>query len=695
MGTSQREHLRGQGEAGSHAKPRSPRVIALVGPYLSGKTTLLDALLARTGGIQRQGSVKDKTSVGDGSPEARNHGMSTELNVANLTFLGDAFTILDCPGSLELHHETAAALSIADAAVVVAEPDPRRVRELQLVMKQLEDRSIPHLLFLNKIDACTKPLRDILPSLQPASERPLVLRQIPIWENGVATGYVDLALERAFVYRKDAPSEVVALPEGVRDREKDARFHMLEQLADYDDALMEQLLSDIPPDETRIFEDLKWELGEGLICPVLFGSAEQSHGIVRLLKALRHDVPFAETTAKRLGLPAGARGAYVVKTLFTGHGGKLAIGRVFGGEIAEGATLEMPSGAEERVSGLVSLLGGETSKKPVAGAGDVVGIARLDKARTGDWLSCEGEARPELAPLAQPEPVLAVGLKLRDRKDEVKLSSALQKLAEEDPSLIVEHVVEPHQILLKGQGEMHVRIALERLQRKFGVAVERVKREIAYRETIRGGTEVRGRHKKQSGGHGQFGDVVLRIEPQARGAGFLFEDKITGGVVPRQFIPSVEIGVADYLKAGPLGFPVVDLKVTLLDGSYHTVDSSDMAFRQAGRLAMSDGMPKCLPVLLEPILAVEIRVPSEATARVNGIISQRRGQILGFDARPGWPQWDVVEARIPDAEMDDLIIELRSATGGAGSFVARFDHLAELTGRHADHVQARHRAAAA
>jgi len=265
---------------------------------------------------------------------------------------------------------------------------------------------------------------------------------------------------------------------------------------------------------------------------------------------------------------------------------------------------------------------------------------------------------------------------------------------EEDPSLQLEMNADTHQMLLLGQGEMHLRVATERLQRKYGVAVERQPRLIPYKETIRKSTEVRGRHKKQSGGHGQFGDAVIEIAPLPRGSGFQFNEKITGGVVPRQFIPSVEIGVKDYLQHGPLGFPVVDVAVTLIDGSYHTVDSSDMAFRQAGRIGMVEGMPKCAPVLLEPIMAVEIAVPSDATARVNGIISQRRGHILGFDAREGWSGWDVVQAQMPASEMEGLIVDLRSATSGVGTYKARFDHLAELTGRLADQVLAAHKQAA-
>jgi len=287
-----------------------------------------------------------------------------------------------------------------------------------------------------------------------------------------------------------------------------------------------------------------------------------------------------------------------------------------------------------------------------------------------------------------------VAITLKDRKDEVKLTSALGKAMEEDTSLRLDHIQDTHQMVLWGQGEMHLRVTLERLKRKSGIEAITQPRQIPYRETIRNATTIRGRHKKQSGGHGQFGDVVLEIAPLSRGEGFRFDEKIHGGVVPRQFIPSVEIGVQDYLRNGPLGFPVVDVAVTLTDGSYHTVDSSDMAFRQAGRLAMAEGMPKCQPVLLEPVMHVKIAVPSEATSRINAMISQRRGQILGFDAREGWTGWDVVEAKIPEAEIQDLIVELRSATAGVGTFTSKFDHLAELTGRLADQVLAGQKQAA-
>ncbi len=666
---------------------RSARCIALVGPYLSGKTTLLDALLARCGAIQRQGSVAGKATVGDDSPEARAHAMSVDMTVADATYLGDAFTFLDLPGSIEFQCESLAALPAVDAAVVVCEPDARRLPALQIILKSLHEQGIPHFLFLNKIDSFDTPVRQILPMLQPASARPLVLRQIPIWQGGVATGYVDLASERAYLYRPNAPSEMIELPDAVKPRGMEARFQMLEQIADYDDALLEQLLADAPPARDLIFKDLAQELKAGQICPVLLGSAQNGHGIVRLLKALRHEAPFVDETRRRLGLDSTVTAAQVIKTLHTQHGGKVSVVRVLAGSIGEGSVLAAV-GHEARVSGVVSLLGETMRKRGVALAGDTVGLGRLDGMATGETITSAKSKVKQVAPLTAPAPVYGQAIELHERKDDVKLSAALAKLMEEDPSLRMAHVADTHQMVLWGQGEMHLRVTFERLKRKYAIDAVPRRRHVPYKETIRKGTEVRGRHKKQSGGHGQFGDVVLDIKPLPRGAGFKFDDKIHGGTVPKQYIPSVEIGVKDYLLHGPLGFPVVDVAVTLLDGAYHSVDSSDIAFRQAGRLAMSEGLPMCQPVLLEPVMAVSISAPSEATARVNAIVAQRRGQILSFDAREGWLGWDTVEAHIPESEMEDLIVEIRSATAGAGTFSAAFHHLSELQGKLAEQVLA-------
>ena len=377
----------------------------------------------------------------------------------------------------------------------------------------------------------------------------------------------------------------------------------------------------------------------------------------------------------------------MAKTFHTAHGGKLSLARVLTGTFADGTTVY--GGAdEERISGVFSVMGQEPVKRGEAKAGDTVAFGRLDSVKTGDTLGDDKGHVKKIQTSAIAKPVFGLAIAAKEKKDEVKLTAAIAKIIEEDPSISLTHSQDMGEMVLWGQGEMHLRVALEKLVRKYGIDASTRPRQIPYRETIRKSVEVRGRHKKQSGGHGQFGDVVVTIKPQPRGAGFQFSDQITGGVVPKNYIPSVEIGVRDYLGHGPLGFPVVDVSVCLIDGSYHSVDLSDMAFRQAGRLAMSEGMPQCSPVLLEPVMAVAIAVPSDATAKINSIVSSRRGQILGFDARPGWAGWDLVEVHLPESEIQNLIVELRSATAGVGTFHAKFDHLAELTGKAADQVLA-------
>ena len=680
---------------GNGTRASGPRCVALVGPFQSGKTTLLEAILARTGAVARQGTIEAGNTVGDASKEARHHKMSVELSVATTTFMGDAYTFLDCPGSVEFAHDMRAALPAVDAAIVVCEMDEKKIPQLQLILRELEDQKIPRILFVNKIDKADSSVHDLLALLQPASRTKLILRQIPTFAGDIITGFVDLALERAFVYKEHAASEVVPLEGDAADREKTARFSMLETLADHDDKLMEQLLEDIEPPRDKVFDDLTRELREGLVCPVLMGTAARANGVLRLLKALRHESPGIAETAKRLGVKAGAGDAvaYVLKTLNTTHGGKLSIARVLSGQIGDGTTLSTGDGEVGRVAGVFKLLGQTTEKRGPAAVGETVGFAKLDKAKTGETLSTGKQAHAAVAKIEPYAPVLAIAITAKERKDDVKLGQALNKLAEEDPSITIVHNPETHEVVLWGQGEMHLRVATERLHDRFGVAIERRQPSVGYKETIRKGVVQRGRHKKQSGGHGQYGDCVLDIKPMPRGAGFSFEDKITGGVVPRNSIPAVEEGVIDALKHGPLGFPVVDLHVALVDGSYHTVDSSDMAFQLAGRIGIHEGLPQCQPVLLEPIHLVEIVCPSEATAKINALMSGRRGQILGFDTREGWEGWDVVRAKMPEAEIGDLIVEVRSATAGAGTFTFKFDHMAELTGRTADQIVAARRAA--
>ena len=668
-------------------RPAGSRCIALVGPYLSGKTTLLEAILFRTGAIPRQGKVSEKSTIGDAAPEARSHGMSVELNAATTSYLGDTYTFLDCPGSIEFSQEARAALAGCDAAVVVCEADDKKAPALQLILKQLDELELPRIIFINKIDKTESSPRDVLTWLQPASTKPLILRQLPIMKGTIVSGFVDLALERAFVYQEHAESKVIDMPADIAALEKSERFAMMEKLADHDDELMEQLLSDMEPPRDVVFSDLTRELAEGLITPVLFGSAEHGNGVGRLLKALRHEAPDVTVTARRLGLKAnGGTVAQVLKTFHTAHGGKLSLARILSGDVADGAIFHGGKGQDSRTAGVFTLLGSTPTKIAKATAGDTVALGRLDNIATAESIATAKGNTAQLVEVARAAGVYGLSIAVSDRKDEVKLTSAIAKLVEEDPSLSLEHNLDTHEMVLWGQGEMHLRVALERLEGKFGVHAQSKPRRIAYKETIRKPVQVRGRHKKQSGGHGQFGDIVVEINPLPRGSGFVFSDTISGGVVPKQYFSAVEMGVRDWMAHGPLGFHVVDFGVNLSDGSYHDVDSSEMAFKLAARLAMTEGMPQCSPVLLEPIVLVEIHVPSDTTSRINQIVTGHRGQLLGFDGRDGWPGWDTVKAHMPESEIGSLIIELRSATAGVGTFTYSHDHMSELVGRAADQV---------
>ncbi len=659
------------------------RCAALVGPYTSGKTTLLEALLLQTGAIHRKGSVVEGNSVGDSAPEARARQMTTEPNFAHCSYLDETWSFIDCPGSIELAQDIHAVLMGVDVAVVVASPEPERALTLAPIFKFLDDYQIPHILFVNKMDKATLRVRDLLESLQSVSDRPLVLRQVPIREGEEVTGFVDLVSERAWRYNLDKQSDLIEMPDQVKDREAEARQELLESLADFDDGLLEQLLEDKVPAPDEIYEQIGKDLAGDLIVPVLFGSAEQGHGITRLLKALRHETPDPAVTAARLGVPEGSTlAASVIRTYHQSHTGKMSVARIWRGSVKDGETL-----GEDRLSGLYHLMGGETQKIDSAGLGELVALGRMDSLQTGDLLTENG--RQEDAGLLWPEvpkPVFSLAIRPHNRQDEVKLTASIAKLIEEDPSLVLEHNDDTNEMLLRGQGDIHLKIAVDRLKNRYNVEVDAARPQTAYKETIRKGTKQHSRFKRQTGGHGQFGDVQVEINPLPRGEGFQFVDKVVGGSVPRQYIGAVEHGAKEYLSRGPLGFPVVDVSVTLFDGQHHSVDSSDQAFKTVGRLAMAEGMPNCEPVLLEPIYEVTISVPNEFTNKVHSLVSGRRGQILGFEMQPGWKGWDALKCHLPEAELQDLIIELRSLTVGVGSFDWRFDHLQELTGKLADQV---------
>lgn len=664
------------------------RCAALVGPYQSGKTTLLESLLYATGATPRKGSVKDGSSVGDSSPEARSGQRSTEISIGQTEFLGDDWVFVDCPGSVELAQESYNALMAADVAVVVCEPVAERAVSLAPIFRFLQSRNIPHLLYINKMDTATQPVQAVLDALQATSDRPLVLRQVPIEEGEHNTGYVDLVSERAYQYKPGQPSDLISIPDTLEDDEQLARQVLLEAIADFDDNLLEKLLEDVVPATDEVYQQLSKDLREGLIVPVFLGAAEQDHGVRRLLKALRHETPGPDESAKRLGIePTGEAVAQVFKTLHAAQAGKLSISRVWRGEVAEGDSLD-----GKRVGSVLKLTGNQQKKESKASLGDVVAFGRMDDVVTGDVLTPSGKAPDGMAVWSAPlTPVYSFAVEAQNRADEVKLTGALQRLHEEDPSLTYRQDMEVHQLLLEGQGEIHLKIAIEKLQSKFGVATRTEKPKVPYRETIKKSTSQHARFKRQTGGHGMFGDVHVDIKPLPRGAGFAFSDTVVGGNIPKQFIPAVETGAREFLEEGALGFPVVDVSVTLTDGQFHAVDSNEMSFKLAAREAMKEGLPKCAPVLLEPILKVEVDVPSDFTNKVHGLVSGRRGQILGFDAKEGWSGWDTVSVLMPQAEIHDLIIELRTATQGVATYRADFDHLQELSGRDADQVVQAHR----
>jgi elongation factor G len=674
---------------GSNNGSRHTRAVALVGPAGTGKTSLAEALLFASGAINRQGSVEAGTTVGDASPEARARRGSTEINLMHFAYLGDRFALIDLPGGAGFAADGLGALQSADMALVVIDPAPERAALAEPMLRRLDELGVPHAVFVNKIEnARAGAIRELIAELQPMSGAPLALRQIPIRQGDQVTGYVDLALERAYSYRQGRESERTAVPGELAAREREERTHLLETLADFDDALLEALLMDETPDTALVMRDLAEDTGANKVVPVLLGSAMTGGGVHRLLKLLRHEAPAPDAVAMRLGVARGSA-LHVFKIANGGAMGRLALGRVISagadGGIREGD--ELVVGEEPARTGSLFLLQGDkTAKQNAAAAGDVVAVAKVDAARSGMLLRGKDSHCTSALLVEYPARNAAIAITTRDRKDDVKLSTALHRLCEEDPALQWSQDDATHETLLRGINDDHLQVVLGRLQRRYGVAVDTRPPRIAYRESIRKDATRRGRHKKQSGGHGQYGDCVIEIRPLQRGEGFQFTDRITGGAIPRQYIPAVEAGVRDAMARGPLGFPVVDVAVTLLDGSFHSVDSSELAFRVAGRMAMAEALAAAAPYLLEPICKLAIDTPAGTASKAGSVLSSRRGQILGLSPHPTWARWERVEALLPEAGLDGLDAELRSLSQGLAGFTAGFDHLQELSGKPADEV---------
>lgn len=660
------------------AQAQGIRNIAFVGPHHSGKTTLVEALLSIAQAIPRKGSVVEGTATTDHDPESHAHQMSVAPSFAHLDRGGVRVNIIDCPGAVDFLEETKFALAGADAVVIVVEADPNRLPQVEMIVDYVEAQRLPHCFVINRLDRPGADFVGTYAALRQRFGNHVVAEQAPIGQGENLAGFVDVVTMKAYKYG-DGSVSPTALPEHFADKNHE---ELLEALADFDDHLMEEILEGKEPSLDEVERDLETDVSSDKIIPVLVTSGVKGWGASELLDLIVRQFPDGcqirrnDETGKAVEpQPAGPVVAQVCKTIVHPQSGKLSIVRVFSGTLgADTALVNVNRDVKERPGGLYTLQGKAQSTASNLGPGSVAAIARLDTTVTGDTL-CSNGNKTVMPRHPLPKPAFSLAVRPHDRSDEAKLSQLLVRMREEDPTLVVERAEFTDELVLRGYGEMHLAVTVERLQRKYNVKLDTQLPQVPYRETITGKTQQQGRYKHQTGGHGMFGDVHVEIEPTTRGGGFTFTERVVGGSVPKQFFPGVEKGVREALDHGPIGgFPVVDIKVTLYDGSYHSVDSNEMSFKLAASLAMREGLPKCHPVLLEPIQRVEITVPTSYTSTVLQQVSGHRGQILNYGPSETRRGADVVKALVPQSEMPRYLTELRTATQGLGYFVADHDH---------------------
>ncbi len=633
------------------------RCFTVLGPAQSGKTTLVQALAGLEGRC-------DETRFSD------------RLAVCAFDYLGEAWGAFDIAGGTDNFGAAGHALAASDHAVLCVPPDPEAAPQVAPYLRLVEASGVPCTLFVNRMDGFTGRVRDTVAALQGYAAHLLVLRQVPIREGGAVRGAVDLISERAWEYREGAVSALVEIPEGVRGREQEARTELLEHLADHDDALLEQLIEERVPAPEHVFSLLAEMHKQNQVVPVLLGAAERRNGVNRLMKELRHESAGPEAAAMRLKAPADA--VVAVYGDSRKHVGKSVLLRALGGGLSQGQALG--GGA----LGALAAPGGKPSG-PVEAGGLAVAV-KSDHLDPGGVCTAEAASRlPDWA-FGLPPVYRRLLVPVRER-DDARLSAALARLAAIDPGLSLEQDVESGHTLACLQGPMHLRRLTRALREDFDIEVEDRAPRPSYRETISTGTEVRYRHRKQSGGAGQFADIQITLRPQPRGAGFAFDEAVKGGAVPRNYIPAVQAGCEEALKAGPLGFPVIDVAVTLTDGKHHSVDSSDFAFRTAGLMGMREALAACRPVLLQPVDAVQIHLPSVYTGALVALVSSLKGQVLGFDPHPGFKGWDLFRALIPAPAHEELFQSLGGLTHGTGWYESGFDHYEEIHGREAERVR--------
>ena len=643
------------------------RNVALVGHGGSGKTSLAEALLFNAGAILRLGRVEDGSTVCDFDPEEQRRNISVSLALAPFELEDHKVNVLDAPGYADFVGDVAAAIQAADLALFVVSAVEGVEVQTEIAWKLAERRGLPRAIFVNKLDRERASFSRTLDELKAKFGAGVAPLQLPIGEEAALTGVVDLLNDVAVTYSAGASKGTEgAVPDEMEAEEHAVHDALVEGIVVGDDDLMERYLSDEKIDIDELARALAAGVASGTVFPVLCGSATKLVGIDRLAKFLVEEAPAP-------ALDGGQPGALVFKTIVDPYVGHVNLFKVLQGTVKHDDVLtNARSKADERMHQLFSMRGKEQDTVAEVAAGDIAAVAKLAHTATGDVLSAKGVA-VEVDLLPAPEPLLAVAIRAKSKADEDKLANALHRLQEEDPVLRIERNAETHQTVLRGMGETHLSIAIEKLARKFGVEVETDEVHVAYRETIGGLAEAEGRLKKQSGGHGQFAVAWLRVEPKARGTENEFVDAIVGGVIPRNFIPAVEKGVVDTEEhGGALGFPVVDVKVTCFDGKHHPVDSSEMAFKTAAAMGLRDALAKAGPVLLEPVSELVVVVPEASQGDIMGDLNGKRGRIQG-SASLGGGEVEIT-AHVPTSEVLRYAIDLRSMTGGRGRFTIGHSH---------------------
>jgi elongation factor G len=664
------------------------RNVGVVGHGGVGKTSLVESLLYTAGAVTRLGKVDDGSTTTDFDPDEIKRKISINTAIAYCDYKGHRVNMIDTPGYGDFIADARAGLRVVEAAVVVVDAVAGVQVQTEKVWKFATEFELPRAIVVNRLDRERSDFFRTLDSVTRRLKGRIVPVHIPVGEESGFRGFVDLVTLRASLYT-DGKLTDAAIPAEVAERVKEWREKLVEAAAETDDDLLAKYLEEGSLDEGEMLKALRSGISQGKIVPVLCAAASKGVGSQAVLDLIVHEFPSpadrgevggTDLKAKQAGRrepdPKAPVAALVFKTLSDPHIGKLTLFRVCSGTVRADSTLYNPSrGSRERM-GHVSWLQGKTQKNVEAlGPGEIGVAQKLKETQTGDTL-CE-EAQPfELPRITFPEPAINFAIQPKTRGDEDKISNALARIAEEDPSVHHHFDPETKQLLISGVGSLHVEMTVERMKRKYNVDVSLLPPRIPYKETVKGRAEGQGKYKKQTGGRGQYGDTWLRVEPMTRGGGFEFVDDIFGGAVPRNFIPSVEKGVRDCMKKGILaGYPVVDLRVTLYDGSYHDVDSSDMAFQIAASMGLQKVFMEAHPILLEPVMNVEVTTPAEVAGDIIGDLNSRRGRIVGMEPSG---ETAVVRASAPMAEMLTYESSLRSMTGGRGGYSMEFSHYEEV-----------------